>query len=323
MSLLNFSRTVVLGVALTLGLALMSEGRAGDDRPEASQMNSSPDVNASIVTSGTIIIHKRLLDDKSTKWKPATPAHRWTFNVANEKGESVARPTDEDNTKLDDSQSYVVTEAVPVGFELVSFVLSEKGRSSCKDEPSSRGTSVRITPGALRGGTVHLCAYNKAVATPTPTPGVTVTTSGNPTRTVAPTTKPGLVKEFFAQRDDVIVWKLRPLTSHAYVVYDEFVSACEEFNGAACGDIAAGGYGKFYEKGSEQYLLVSQKYETKDGNCEVENHAKWESGDLHGEVEARFRCSGATALGYPLIALAALAAIVIAYGVQRRHPWTR
>lgn len=272
---------------------------------------NTPTMTPTTPQGGSLIIHKRVWDSKREAWKPATPAHGWRFAVTNDKGVVVANPTDLDNTKLEGSPSYVVTEVVPAGFELYDIVVSTSGGATCPDSPVGGNRSATITSVDLRNGSVHVCAYNRESA------------SAPPTSTPKPSGQPGITKEFFEQTNEFIVWKLSPKTDADYVLWDEFATLCEERDGAACGDIPNGGYGKFYAHTPGQYLLVSQPYTVKEGTCEVENHAKWTSGEKDGEVEATFRCSGATVLGWPLLAVVFIAATGIAYTAHRSRRWKR
>ena len=262
---------------------------------------------APVTGDGAIIIHKRIWDpnvDGSGSWKPAAPAHRWNFKVTNNaNGTVIANPTDEDHTPVDASKTYVITEVVSAGFQLKDFIRSTNGGSSCPDPAAVGGaTQVTVTPADLASGTVHLCAYNKATA---------------------PTQPSRVVKEFYQQTNDYIVWKLSPVTNESYLVNDPSAAKCEAQGGSACGAIASGGKGQFAANTPGQYLLIFQSYAISGGSCEVPNTAKWSTASGSGQVTATFRCSGATALGWPLLAVVFIAATGVAYTAHRSRQWKR
>ncbi len=166
-------------------------------------------------------------------------------------------------------------------------------------------------------------------ATPTNTP---VPPSPTPVDTATPTppkgnatAKPGLRLEFVSADNGEVTWKIAPATGDEYQVWHADAVACEEFDGARCETIAAGGFAKFSPaaKDQGQYLLVRQAYEVQDSTCEVVAIVTWRSRGNEGEERATYRCSGASAFGWPLLGVAFLAAVAVATAAHRRHPWRR
>ncbi len=161
---------------------------AGDEPAAGSDVSSAK-------AEGKLVIHKRVWDASSKKWKPATPAHSWTFQVADDDGKVVAEPTDEDNTPLA-AGSYTVTEKSsppnPAGYTLVDFIKNANGGSNCPDKPKGDNQSVSIEKddfGSKGEGTIHLCAYNQAnepEAAPTAVPSTATPTKAAKPKSVKP-----------------------------------------------------------------------------------------------------------------------------------------
>ncbi len=284
---------------------------AGDEPAAGSDESSAK-------AEGKLVIHKRVWDASSKKWKPATPAHSWTFQVADDDGKVVAEPTDEDNTPLAAGR-YTVTEKSsppnPAGYTLVDFIKNANGGSNCPDKPKGANQSVSIEKddfGSKGEGTIHLCAYNQASATST--------------QTTPSAGKPKLMMEFVSESAGSVTWRLRPSFDADLVVWDEKAESCTAFGGAACDSIASGGSGKFNSTGSGQYIEVTQSYEVKDGKkCEVKNTAEYATGPFdepaepEDKVSAKYECSGASAMGWPLLGFGFAAAVVAAWVWRRKR----
>lgn len=289
----------------SLGLETGDEPAAGPDESSAK-------------AEGKLIIHKRIWDANSKKWKPATPAHSWTFQVAGGDGNVVAEPTDEDSTPLA-AGSYTVTEKSsppnPAGYALVDFIMNTKGGSNCPDQPKGASQAVSIKKndfGSKGEGTIHLCAYNRSS---------TASSQATP-----PAAKPKLIMEFVSETAGSVTWRLRPSFDAELAVWDEKAESCTAFGGATCDSLASGGSGKFNSTGSGQYFEVTQSYEVKDGKkCEVKNTAEYAAGPFdepaepEDKVSAKYECSGASALGWPLLGAGFAAAVVAAWVWRRKR----
>ncbi|KAA0239295.1 hypothetical protein EDM76_03565 [bacterium] len=138
--------------------------------------------------------------------------------------------------------------------------------------------------------------------------------------------KPKLIKEFVSEGPGFVTWRLRPSFDVDMVVWDSFAETCTAAGGAACGGITSGDYGKFYATGSGQYLEITQSYTVKDGKkCEVRNVAEYATAPFTNplsatdKAHAKYRCSGANAMGWPLLGLAFVAAIAATWAVQRKR----
>ncbi|MCK6565073.1 MAG: hypothetical protein HUU14_01920 [Dehalococcoidia bacterium] len=138
--------------------------------------------------------------------------------------------------------------------------------------------------------------------------------------------KPKLIKEFVSEGPGFVTWRLRPSFDVDMVVWDSFAETCTAAGGAACGGITSGDYGKFYATGSGQYIEITQSYTVKDGKkCEVRNVAEYATAPFTNplsatdKAHAKYRCSGANAMGWPLLGLAFVAAIAATWAVQRKR----
>jgi hypothetical protein len=147
---------------------------------------------------------------------------------------------------------------------------------------------------------------------------------------------PGLVtKELYTVDEDagVIVWILRPTEEGVRIyVWDEMAESCQAFGGARCGGIAGNGKpGEFKKnKGEEQHLFISQSFKVDESNhCEdVVNTVEWSLSKDAAPSEREFQtavytCSGANALGWPLLIVAFGLAVGVAWLVQKRITWLR
>lgn len=186
---------------------------------------------------------------------------------------------------------------------------------------TAAATATAKTPATA---TVAATSTTAAAATRTRTPAGTVSTSQSQSTTAQ---APKLIKEFVSDKNSVVTWKLRPSADGDLAVWDKQAEACQAFAGADCGGIGKGNgndYGRFVKGGAGQYLLVTQSYKTKDGSCSVTNTGEFAAGPFDtklkatDKVSATYRCSGATALGWPLLALSFLGAVAAATWVVRR-----
>jgi len=117
-----------------------------------------------------------------------------------------------------------------------------------------------------------------------------------------------------------VTWRLEPNQPADLLVWDAGIGGCEEHEGAACGDITAGGYGKFYATAKGEYLLLTQKFKSDGDACKVTNTAEWATSDSEKRqsVTASYECSGASTMGWSLFALFATGAAGLAWVVQRK-----
>jgi hypothetical protein len=135
---------------------------------------------------------------------------------------------------------------------------------------------------------------------------------------------PRLIKEFVSDSRSAVTWRLRPEFDDWMTVTDPAIATCEAFNGADCGAITSGGSASFRATGNGQYLLVTQNYAADGQECSVHNTASWARPDgTSGNVSATYTCSGASALGWPLLAVAFTGAVAVAWWVRRGNAWSR
>jgi hypothetical protein len=113
-------------------------------------------------------------------------------------------------------------------------------------------------------------------------------------------------------------------------VWDAQAETCEAFGGAKCGGIGeGGGPGEFNPGlGNDQHLIVTQSLDVAGGQCEVSNSVSWSEKRNADEGErlsttATYTCSGANALGWPLLAVGFAVAAVAAWVVKQRATWPR
>jgi hypothetical protein len=118
------------------------------------------------------------------------------------------------------------------------------------------------------------------------------------------------------------------LKAHFYI-WDANADSCQGLGGALCGGIAGDGSPGAFDPANEDYqhLIVTQNFKVSEGQCEpVVNTVEW-STDPNAAPEDRqsmrveYRCSGATALGWPLLAGAFFMAAAVAWYIVRRLPW--
>jgi hypothetical protein len=117
---------------------------------------------------------------------------------------------------------------------------------------------------------------------------------------------------------NVVVWKLAPSFQAAMTVWDDAAESCHGNDGAECGGIGSGGSGSFSGTRPNEKFTVTQSYTDAGGSCSVSNTVRWESGGVTGEATGTYQCSGATALGWPLLGVAFAAATGVAYWVRRK-----
>lgn len=240
-------------------------------------------------------------DKGKGKWNPASPEGSYTFVLSDGDGTRLEEFTDADDLDLA-SGDYVVSLTGPSDVSVYDFVLSENGKSDCK-EPKGGRTSLALADSVFeKPGTIHACAYVK------------------PSGVVA-----SVSKTFVSATDSEVTWKLAPDAAADLRVWDARAKGCEAFGGAKCGDIAEGGSGEFSDKAKDQYLLVIQPFKKDGESCKVANTAEWaasESGK-RSSVSASYECSGASTMGWGLFALFATGAAGVAWIVQRKIAWER
>lgn len=138
--------------------------------------------------------------------------------------------------------------------------------------------------------------------------------------------RPKLIKEFVSEDSGVVTWRLRPSFDMDMLVWDWDAETCKGFGGAACGGVTSGDYGKFYSTGSGQYMEVTQRYTVEDGKkCMVTNTAAFATAPFTSppqpgeKVTATYKCSGATAMGWPLLGVAFAGAVAAAWAINRKR----
>lgn len=261
-------------------------------------------------TKGFIQVKKFVLDEKGG-WEPAGPPGSWVFLLADANNTAIRKFVDGELVEIGPGD-YLVTELDPdTGLPnplLFDLVASPKGAAACPKEPKGGNLAAKVSLSeseVQNGTTFHLCAYNKKPGLP---PKVTVK------------------KSFVEEKEGVVVWKVEPSMAADLLVWDAAASACDEYNGAACGDIANGDYGKFYATAPGQHFLIYQEFEGKDEECEVSNTVEWGT-DPNGPRESltvTYKCSGAPTMGWLLLGLFGTFAVGVAWYVNRKAAtWTR
>ena len=190
---------------------------------------------------------------------------------------------------------------------------------------------------AFGAGQQVYCIYYFLDEQPEPTPTATPTVAPGETPTPVPTVaNPGrLIKELHPEvqvdeHDGVVTWIIRPedLTARIYV-WDANAADCHGFGGALCGGIGTDGTPGTFDPANEdhQNVIVTQRFKVVDGQCEpVVNTVEWSTDPnaLPGDRESltvEYRCSGANALGWPLLVASFVMAVAVAWYISRRIQW--
>jgi hypothetical protein len=256
-----------------------------------------------------LVVHKFVPGPKG-EWVAASPAGSWVFMLADGNNTGLVKFVDEEKVPLGEGD-YLVTELDPAtggpNAALFDLVAAPEGAKSCPSEPKGGNLAAKLSVDAKQAATgqeFHLCAYNKVDGLP---PKVTVT------------------KRFVEERDGVVVWRIEPSVAADLLVWDANAGSCQEFNGAACGGLSSGSYGKFYATAPGQYFLVEQKFDGTADKCEVSNTVEWGT-DPNGPRESltvTYRCSGAPTMGWLLLGLFGTFAVGVAWYVNRKAAtWT-
>ncbi|WP_322819221.1 hypothetical protein [Tepidiforma sp.] len=271
----------------------------------------TPDSTAIGTKPGAWLVVHKFVPGPKEKWVAASPAGAWVFLLADANNTGLVKFVDEEKVPVSEGD-YLVTELDPAtggpNPALYDLVEAPKGPKSCPSEPKGGNLAAKVSISAKqaeKGEEIHLCAYNKADGT---LPKVKV------------------MKYFVEERDGVVVWRIEPSGAADLLVWDANAGSCQEFNGAACGGLASGSYGKFYATAPGQYFLVEQKFEGKGEKCEVSNTVEWGT-DPNGPRESltvTYRCSGAPTMGWLLLGLFGTFAVGVAWYVNRKAAtWTR
>ncbi|WBL35117.1 hypothetical protein O0235_09990 [Tepidiforma flava] len=294
----------------TTGAATASPGASptptNTPSPTATPTNT-PSASATadpVKPAASLVVHKFVPGEKGG-WQAATPPGQWVFLLADANNTGLQKFVDEEVVPLLPGD-YLVTELDPATGGpnplLFDLVASPKGPQGCPKEPKGGNLAAKVsvpdTPTSA-GMVFHLCAYNKK---PGELPKVSVK------------------KSFVKEEAGVVTWRLEPTAAADLLVWDANAASCQEFNGAACGDIANGGYGKFYATAPGQYFLIEQKFEPKGEECEVSNTVEWGL-DPNGPRESltvTYRCSGAPTMGWLLLGLFGTFAVGAAWWVNRK-----
>ncbi len=169
-------------------------------------------------------------------------------------------------------------------------------------------------------------------ATPTPSPEPGETPTAVPTEDDDPGT---VIKELHPdvkvdEEQGIVTWIIRPsgLKAHFYL-WDENADSCQGIGGALCGGVAGDGSPGSFDpaNGDEQHLVVTQNFKVSEGQCEaVVNTVQWSTDPNaapsdRNSMQVEYRCSGATALGWPLLAGVFFMAAAVAWYIARRLSW--
>jgi hypothetical protein len=209
----------------------------------------------------------------------------------------------------------------------VYCILYAAGAAAEPTPTASPTTTATIEPTATPTG-----ASAETTATPTeenPPPG-----QGQPVGPVEADEAVGKRPHPDYQVDEatgIVTWIIWPNDrGDKLYVWDAQAETCEAFGGAKCGGIGeGGGPGEFNPGlGNDQHLIVTQSFDAAGGQCEVSNSVSWAEKRNDDEVErlsttATYTCSGANALGWPLLAVGFAAAAVAAWVVKQRASWPR
>jgi hypothetical protein len=171
---------------------------------------------------------------------------------------------------------------------------------------------------------------------PEPTPTPTATPEPGETPTLEPTAEAdeGAVTKLLHpdvmvdEEEGVVTWIIRPVTRGTrYYIWDANADSCAAFGGAKCGGIGSDGApGEFNPgRGNDQHLIVTQLFEIEDNHCEpVVNTVEWSTSrnaapEDRESMTVEYRCSGANALGWPLLAISFAMAVLAAWYIARRE----
>lgn len=280
------------------------------DTPTATPTKVPATVTAKpVVKLATLVVHKLVPDGKGG-WSPATPAGQWVFLLADANNTGLMKFVDGEVVEVGPGD-YLITELDattggpnPLLYDLVPL---PDGAKTCPGKTGGGNLAAKLSVPKQEtkvAPTYQFCAYNKA---PGIEPKVTVT------------------KSFVKEDNGVVVWKIEPSAAADLLVWDANASSCQEFNGAACGGIGAGGYGKFYVTAPGQYFLVEQKFEADGEKCEVSNTVEWGTDPIgpRESLTVTYQCSGAPAMGWYLLGLFGVFAVGVAWYVNRRLLWER
>ena len=197
------------------------------------------------------------------------------------------------------------------------------GSSGSDGEDQRRSPTPGSTPRPGSSGSDD----DKEHRSPTPTSTRAAGSSGSDGeddhRSPTPTARAAGVQLDFVNDDGhAVTWKIRPADGRGYTVVHNNAHGCAASNGASCAPGSSGAGGHFASNSQSQFVLVTQPYEAKGAICEVPASVDWTADDgQHGTVSGTYKCSGATALGWPLLAIAFTAAVAVALEVRRRSAW--
>jgi len=196
-----------------------------------------------------------------------------------------------------------------------------------------------------------------ATATPTNTPTLTPTpakASGNTLQRTTPTpadtgrratladAKPGLVIDPLPAEEGVLKWRVSPRTAGQYTVtwsVSQFcgdgekpcplssaaLPLCEAGEGATCPETGDRSSFSFDGANANGGIVVTMRLADSNPEvCTVKAAFTWNGDGRRGTERASYTCSGASAMGWPLLAVAFLAAVAAATVLVRRSQlWPR
>lgn len=137
-----------------------------------------------------------------------------------------------------------------------------------------------------------------------------------------------VVVEFVSATNTTVTWRLRPTAGGSLAVWDGTAESCQAQGGASCGALTSDGAATFSASGgTKQALIVTQSFSTRDQSCKVVHQAQFAANDQATDrttASGVYRCSGASALGWPLLAVLFAAGVAGAWWVHRKAArWAR
>ncbi len=135
--------------------------------------------------------------------------------------------------------------------------------------------------------------------------------------------------EFVSATDTEVTWRFWPSAPANLYFWDD-VDSCTPENGADCGSMTSGGFGRTravpvatsaLASASGQSFLVTQSYKKDGDSCSVTNTVTYGASDDQSgakTVTGSYKCSGTPALGWPLLGVFFVLGVLGAGVVARR-----
>ncbi|HMS57498.1 MAG TPA: hypothetical protein PKA49_01495, partial [Tepidiformaceae bacterium] len=219
--------------------------------------------------------------------------------------------------------------------------------------PSPAAPTATATASPTNPPPAEPSASPTATRTPTPSPspapaGTSKLTRTTPTpdstgrRATLAEAKPGLKIESLPAEDGQLRWLISPRTAGRYEVTWSLsqycgdggelcpvgslsTPLCEAGEGATCPESSDRSSFEFEGAGPGSGVIVTLRLADADPEvCTVKASFSWNSEGRRGSERATYTCSGASAMGWPLLAVAFLCAVSFAtLLVRRRNLWPR